>query len=395
LLTTELLDTDPITSDPHVDPFASDAHGPIFGYPPVYYQNASDFESATSIPVAAGQTQTVDLSLVKKRYYRVKLPVVAAGGDDPASVAGVTVYAGHRGPGFSLGYNQLHRAVEGMLPDGSYTVEVMSFGSTGSAGSQTITIKGGPVEGPSIVLTPHGSIAVHVSEEFTAADRADRSAATQNGRILRGPRSYLNVTLEPASDFAAGRNVSLRGPNGLRDESLILEGAAAGRYWVRVKSSRGYAAAIRAGNVDLQHQPLLVGVGGNAPPIEITMRDDWAEIGGTVDGVTPPAKTEGEFDRRKSDVHVYCIPLAESSGQFTELKVGADGSLEPQQVVPGAYRLLAFDREQTQIEYRNPEAMRVFDAKGVAVRVAGGQKELVTLQLSTSGGAANATEGEP
>src|SRR5260370_28756406 len=82
LLTDELLDRDPLTADPrkvdprNVDPLTNAPRAPLFGYPPVYYQSAPDFGSAATIQLAAGETQTVNLSLVKQPYYRVKVPVI-------------------------------------------------------------------------------------------------------------------------------------------------------------------------------------------------------------------------------------------------------------------------------------------------------------------------------
>jgi hypothetical protein len=392
LLTSELLDSDPVNydpvrSDPRAD--ASDGRGPLFGYPPVYYQSASDFESATIIPLAAGQTQTVNLSLVKQAYYRVKVPVIVPGSDQPENGLQVTVYAhGHKGPGFSLGHNPAHHAIEGMLPNGTYTVEATVFRPNGASmtGLQTITIKGGSIDGPTMVLAPSGLIAVNVKEEFTAADQAQPKTIYSGGRgtALKGPRGYLNVTLETADDFGRGRNASLRNPNGPGDESMVIEGASAGSYWVKVYSSRGYAASIRSGNLDLLHQPLVIGAGGGASPIEITMRDDTAEISGTIEGAA--TATPGSGGTGQNRLHVYCIPLGDSSGNFTEAGVQPDGSFDYPGLPPGAYRLLAVDGatvDPTQIEYRNPEAMQAYDAKGVVVHLAAGQKERVTLAIIT------------
>lgn len=388
LLTSELLDTDPLNYDPVLSARgdASGGRGPLFGYPPVYYQSASDFESAAIIQLAAGQTQTVNLSLVKQAYYRVKVPVIVPGSDQTEYGLQVTVYAhGHKGPGFSLGHNPLHHAIEGMLPNGTYTVEATIFQPNGASmtGMQTITIKGGPIDGPMMVLAPNGLIAVNVKEEFTAADQ--RQVDTVSGQVrswvLKGPRSYLNVTLETADDFGTGRNVSLRNPTGPGDESLVIEGASAGSYWVKVYSSRGYAASVRSGNLDLLHQPLVIGAGGAAPPIEITMRDDAAEISGAVEGITSPAQGPGSGGTGQSRVHVDCIPLADSSGYFVDLGVQPDGSFDFSGLPPGAYRLLAFDGAPMEFEYRNPEAMQAYDAKGLVVRLAGGQKERVTLPM--------------
>jgi hypothetical protein len=296
------------------------------------------------------------------------------------------VYAhGHKGPGFSLGYNNRDHAIEGMLPDGTYTIEASSSGPNRVTGLETLTVKstsgdGRTIEGPRMTLMPNVSIPVNVKEEFTPADRDDRNAASKK------PRAYLSVTLESADDFGVGRDVPLQNPTGPGDESLVIEGAPPGRYWVRVQSSRGYPALIRSGNLDLQHQPLVVGAGGGASPLEITMRDDTAEISGTVEGITPPAPGPASAPSAgQTRGHVYCIPLADSSGRFTEIWVRPDGSFVSQGLAPGTYRVLAFDQLQRELEYRNPEAMQVYDSKGQVVRVVGGQKERVQLQLiSTS-----------
>jgi hypothetical protein len=123
------------------------------------------------------------------------------------------------------------------------------------------------------------------------------------------------------------------------------------------------------------------------------MRDDMAEISGTVDGVTAQAQetvgagaingsiTAYPSGAGKAAAYIYCIPLADSSGQFTEVGVRADGGFDSTGMAPGAYRLLAFERRQPDLEYRSSEAMQAYDSRGLVVRVAGGQKERVTVQL--------------
>jgi hypothetical protein len=375
LLTSELLDRDPIGFDPR---------GQMFGYPPIYYQNAPDFGSASTIQLSAGETQNVNISLEKQPYYRVKIPVIAPVNDAPEIGVEVHVYAhGHKGPGFTLGYNHALRAIEGMLPNGTYIIEASGFGAKAMTGSQTIVVKGGPTDGPAMALAPTASIRVKVKEEFTFPVNMDRPSI--NGRFVtaNGPSRYLNVTLESADDFGQGRSASLRNQTNGEDDALVIEGASPGSYWVRVDSSHGYPSAVRSGNRDLLHQPLIVGSGGGASPIEITMRDDTAEISGTVDGVASQAQggVTSRWYAGEGAAHVYCIPSPESSGRFTEIWVQADGSFDSLGMAPGSYRLLAFGQEQTELEYRNPEAMRAYDSKGVVVHLVGGQKERVQLQL--------------
>ena len=52
---------------------------------------------------------------------------------------------------------------------------------------------------------------------------------------------------------------------------------------------------------------------------------------------------------------------------------------------PGTYRLLAFRRPQPELEYRDPEAMRAYESKGLVVRLVAGQKEHVRLPLVSPG----------
>ncbi len=397
LLTQELIDRDPVMNDPLAgDPLGSNSRGPLFGYPPVYYQHASDFESAVTIQLAAGQTQTVSLTLAKQPYYRVKVPVIVSSSDQSPAPNGirVNVYAnGGKGPGFSLGYNNADHTIQGMLPNGTYTLEATSFGPQGVSGTQSITIKGAPINGPSMVLAPNISIPVILKEEFTGTEPNLSSTRIINGRnvALKGPRRYLaNITLEPDDETGMRGGAFLREPT-KADDALFIDGVAAGSYWVRVIPALGYAASVRSGNVDLLHQPLVVGTGGGVAPIEITLRDDLAEISGTVAGITarPTGQTSYTPYGGQAGALLYCIPVSDSAGQFMQMWVSPDGSFSYAGMAPGTYRLLAFDHEPPDFEFRNPEAMQAYDAKGPVIRLLGGQKEHVQLQLATAGHSGN------
>jgi hypothetical protein len=337
-------------------------------------------------------TGLTNLSLVKQPYYRVHIPVANALPDTGLNVN--VNPAGRQGPGFSLGYNNREQAIEGMLPNGTYTIEASTFVQSGATGLLTFTVNGAAVQGPPLVLMPNASVRIDVKEEFTSMDNTGSITFGANRRsiTLKGPRRYLNVNFEPADDSERGGVGGLRNPTGPGDESLVIENVQPGRYWVRVNSSRGYAASVRSGNIDLQHEPLAVAAGGSRSPIEITMRDDTAELDGTVEGV--PTSTSGVVGIRDGMVgtgvsyaamaapaRVYCVPLADSSGQFTEVWVSPDGSFSSPPLPPGTYRVLAFDRSQPELEYRNPEAMQTYETKGPVVNLVGGQTEHVRLQL--------------
>ena len=122
-------------------------------------------------------------------------------------------------------------------------------------------------------------------------------------------------------------------------------------------------------------EPLVV-VPGASTPIDITMRDDTAELEGTLLGLSASPANSG---RSSPQGFIYCIPLPDSPGQFLELSASSDGTFDYRMVAPGVYRAIAFRRQQRDIPYRDPEAMRAYENKGQVVHFAPGQK--VTLQL--------------
>jgi len=366
LVTHEMMDNDPAVTVPDGQPY---------GFAPVYYPGVTDFAAAGTIPLAAGQTFQADLSVLRQAYYGVRIPV-ANEGPNPGMNITVSVQ-GHRGPGYSLGYNMAKQRIEGLLPNGNYLVEATTPGATGAV---SIAVTDAPVEGSNMVLTRDGSITVNVREEFTSTD------ATGTGSS-RGPRAYLEVRAEGADDFGPQRSASLRQPRGPSDDSLVIEDLAPGRYWVRVRSSRGYVAAATTGGVDLLHEPLVVGSG--ATPVEITMRDDSAQIAGTVAGVsgtlatsTGPANPASP-GASTSPAYVYCVPLPDSPGQFQQLSVSTDGKFNSAKMAPGSYRVMAFKNPQL-LPYRDPEGMRAYETTGQIVHLAAGQQENVQLQITSS-----------
>jgi len=377
LVTHELLDRDPLTFNPR---------GQLFGYPPVYYPAAPDFATAAVIRLSPGETFEANVSPAKRAYYPVKLGVRNA----PAGPTGIQVWPqGHPSPGYSLGYNVEDELIEGLLPDGTYTVQVTTFGPNAMTGMLNFTVGGTALSGPAVVLLPNGSITLSVKEEFQHTDTLPQGnlgfggarAVPENGRRP----NYLQVTLLPDAEFGFAPGASLRPPTGPEDDSLVIENVQPGRYRVRVNTSIGFVSSITAGGTDLQRQPLVVGLGGSTPPIEITVRNDGAEVEGTIEGTTTAEVRRAVINSPgQSPGNVYFVPMADSGGQFREAWVSPDGKFQLQQLPPGAYRVLAFDRQQPDLEYASDEVMGQYDSKTKVIRVFSGQKEHLRLPLITA-----------
>jgi len=371
LMTTELLDNDPVIAVPG---------GQQYGFPPVYFPGVADLPAAGTIQVTAGQTVQADIPLTRQPYFNVQIPVANAEQDTNLNVS---VYLqGHSGSTYALGYDAEKKRIEGMLPNGRYVVEAAT-GQNSASGQVSLSVSGAPAEGPSLTLIPNNSIPVHVTEQFTATE-SDRTVGSWNigGHSVRvhGPRLYLQVSADSADDFG-GPGASLRPPTGQNDDSLVLEKLTPGRYWLRVQSSRGYVAAASMGGVDLLRQPFPVAAGSSAP-IEITMRDDNAQLDGTVAGIGAPATSGATpFMRQQPQAWVFCIPLPDSPGQFQQIWVSPDGKFNSTTMAPGTYRVLAFANQRPNLPFRDAEAMRAYDGKGQVVHLSAGQKTSVQLQL--------------
>ena len=376
LSTTESLDN---------DPGAIIARTQVYGFPPVYYPNAPDFSTAGTIEVSAGQTVEADLALLRQPYYQVRIPV---NGDISGGVNIVVSPQGHHGPGYSLGINQLEHRIEGLLPNGNYVVDAVTYGNNSSSGTANLRVAGGPAEGQPLTLVPNSGILLNVKEEFTDQNQpatGELTITTMGPRgstrsfPTRGPRAYLQANLEPADDFGAGRQGTIRPPLSPNDDSLVLINVPPGRYWLRLyPGMRGYAASATTGAIDLLHQPLTV-TAGSGGQVDITMRDDFASVEGTISGVNPASpRTNNPYG---TNAWVYFVPLPESSGAPTQTGIGPDGHFGSLQVAPGSYRVLAFSRVRQDLPYRDPQAMKAYETKGQVIHLEAGQKANLQLQL--------------
>jgi hypothetical protein len=367
LLTRERTDDDPV----------ADAQGHMYAYPPVFYPGAADFASAQTIHVSAGDSVEADLVAARQPYYRVTIPI---SNSDLSAGLNVTVRS-QTGPGFSLGYNAAMKRIDGFLPNGNYVVEATAFSLNMASGMVNLKVDGTAAEGPPMTLVPGGSITLDVKEHFTDTTWSNQSSWNDGKRTftLHGPRAYLQAQLEMADDSEPMRGTSLRPPTGPNDQSLVLENVLPGRYWLRLNTGRGYVASARMGDIDLLRQPLVVSPNPSAS-IEVELRDDSAEIDGTVTGTEPAGAALSSSGPR---AWIYCVPQPDSSGQFQEFGASEDGQFRSTAMAPGGYRILAFTSPQNHLPYRDEEAMKVYESKGPSVTLSAGQKLNVQVPLIT------------
>jgi hypothetical protein len=331
------------------------AGGQEFGYPPAYFSGAEDFSTATVIHLKAGETFDASIVPTRREYYPVKLPVLNA-----AREGALEVWAqGHPGPGFTLGYDAQQGTIIGSLPNGSYTVRMTLLGPEAMGGTVDFTVAGAAVVGPALAMAPGRSIAVNLREEFQHDARAfngNGPAPDGTGSVTLGARDYLSLTLEPEDPFASGGAVGLKNRNAGSDDPLATESVLPGSYRVHASTGIGYVAAIRSGGTDLMKQPLQVPAGSDVPAIEVTLRDNGAEVYGTVEQSpqnpsTAVTSTQGA-GLGLGATSLVCLVSAEDFTANTQtVWVEPDGRFAMHQIAPGAYYLFAVAHTTS---YRRP-----------------------------------------
>jgi hypothetical protein len=359
-----------------------------FGYPPSFYPEARDFTATGAIRVAAGETVQANLSPTRQQYYRVKIPIL----NSSEAPMNVLVYPlGHPGPGFSLGYDPTEQAITGMLPDGGYTVSAVSRGAQESSGATNFSVRGAAVEGPALNLVPDTALVVHVKEILNAQNGSttinkDGSSTTQNWS------GNLQVMLDPMDEFSAagGAGVGLSRPAaGGAPGVLEIPNVAPGRYRVQVTPIVGYASAVLYGENDLIRQPLVVARGGAGQPIEITVRDDGAEVDGTIEDGSPADSAsaengfvgQGQGQRNRPQCFVYFLPTGGSSGQYREMTSDPNGTFIERQLPPGEYLVLAFAGVQSELSLDSQEMVSRLESQGKVIQVDASQKIQVRVKV--------------
>jgi hypothetical protein len=241
-------------------------------------------------------------------------------------------------------------------------------------GVLNITVNGGPSTGSTMILLPNPSITVSVTEEFHDPEilnqiRTNSGSPTGNSRRP----NYLGVMLSPLEEFAYAPAASLRPPKDPDDESLVIENVQPGSYHLQTYTNAGYISSITSGGIDVLRKPLLVSP-GSAPALEVTVRDDGAAVDGTVD-----VRGQGSTFRVPA---VHFVPMADGGGQFRLAWANVDGRFAAQQLSPGAYRVIAFDRQRPELEYATEEALSQYDSTAKVIHVVAGQKEHLRLPLT-------------
>ena len=281
-----------------------------------FYPGVRDVASATPISVVPGQQIQADFRLQPAVFYQISGTLSGLPPGTSATVEMISPNFGGPHTGFPLHENgSFTQAVSA----GRYLLRAKAATSNGELAASVSLDVNSDITGMRLVLSPMAMIPVNFVVEPTRAPRADFSKVE-----LPPVKVGLAATAYPGAE----RWSEMR-PGGPAQALFAIPSVEPGTYRLKIRSSGPwYAAAVRRGSTDLLTQDLVVDGGGAGEPIEITLRDDFASVRGTVTSEGQPGVAS-----------VLLMPeLAEE--QAITIPVDAAGHFQMDSVPPGQYTAL-------------------------------------------------------
>ena len=337
-------------------------------YPPRFAGDAGTLAAATRLQLHYGGDEQLRLHLRIAAYYPVRIPVQAL-----ALNSGVTVrvLADDNSFGYSLGWTPRDRAVEGSLPSGNYTVLLTSAGSQVASVRVPLAVADAPVQHAPVTLAAAANILIRLHLDFAEKESDENGGGGLIvGFGLNGPptqASPVDVYLVPAEVGGGFLNSRRQAPG----DEPVIERVPPGTYTVHARTIRGYIAAVSAGGVDLLQRSLVVGDGGSADSIDVTVRNDSGTLTGEVDLSAEPA----------ARFTAVLLVATDGSGRTVQGFAQSDGKFSVRNIPPGTYRAFATSQQQMQqVPYHDAAAMQPLERLGTLVTVTANQTADVKLR---------------
>lgn len=337
-------------------------------FPAEYYPGVRDLSSASPLRLSAGQHAAIQFGIKRVPAYRVGgvMTGIAAnsGGlrlaDDDAQF----------GNNLPVRFDaQTGRFEAFPVPAGSYRLRFQGQDTDGQPLFADVPINvNGNLNELRVPVQRTVNIPVEFETEFTK--QGPEQSQTDTGQIDARRRSmyagraqiWLISHNPPYQQFHPSQQ------NG--DGTMQIHGVEPGTYDVQVgPSGAAYVASVTSGGLNLLSQPLVVAPGADPQPIRVVLRDDGAALSGVVqipDGASP--------------AQVLMIPEGDYAKTPQPVFVDPSGKFQTQNLAPGSYDILAFDRLDG-IEYSNREVLNNYLAHAAHVTLTADQQAKVTVDL--------------
>jgi hypothetical protein len=365
----------------------------VWGYARACYPGGADPDTAIAAPlsVSSGQQVQLEISLARQPFYPISVSI-PNGKENPLAFSQVFDRSGWpMGP--AARRDQQSESTQYSLPNGSYYAEARSGASSRGGimlyGRRDFTVAGGPVTGIVVAATPVPTIPVEVHEEFTASPAPGQGAVLGDVFSRDQPPVQISLTLvDRPFDGGMGMGVELKRVQGASEGIYEVNPPQQGTYRLDIQPfGPYYAASVTSGGTDLLQEPLVIGLGNAAQPIEITLRDDMGFLECTAK--TAPSGSSASNSTTPEFAPIFVSAISLGSGQhrvYKEVIQLPNGGKVP--LPPGNYLVLAFEKDQ-EIDLDDAEAFSRLSSHGQTVTIQ--PSATANLQVdpirSTDGGA--------
>jgi hypothetical protein len=342
--------------------------GRRWGYASVYYPDARDPSGAARIHVAEGGEEQANLTLSLESFQQVNAAVALPQSNADRNLSAVVMdAAGHTLP-YHAEYDPDSHSIQVALPDGSYSLLVQSISTMEHRESP------GTTNTVNLVGTVDFAVADHAVPNLRVPLSAPRPGPVQ--------MNVIHSAAQPVQGSERGKQVTVlvSQAGGWIDDSMVTafaDGPAAGPletaynrpgpYWVHTHiQQKGLCEnSFTAGGASLAREPLVIGLGGPAAPMELTLRDDCAQL-----QLSLPESQSSITAGEEPYYSVYVVPDFDSTGDIEPLvlRPSTGGTTTINDLPPGNYHVYTF-AGFAQFAYRNREGLPI---SGQAITLAPG-----------------------
>jgi hypothetical protein len=329
------------------------------GYGSQFYPGVSDRASANAVKIKAGTQAHISQTLSRQKLYEVSGIVRGA---EPAAGVGVML-TDEEGDVVQREISIDRRTgvfqIPG-VPAGVYALMAMSWTRSGTGNEATTARQAGVpirvnanVTGLVLTLGSGASVRVTVRDEMTNRETPENVH-----------RATVQMTLK---EFNRGSQGAIAPP--MAGQPNVISELLPGTYRVEASPMQGgYVAALRCGNVDLLREDLVIPPGGAPPPIEVTLRDDGAQLEAGLSG-----KEAGNY----GSVVIYSD---EEPRRSVAMRATAGRSVVAGNLAPGRYYVFAVSGTED-LEVQNPAAMEKYLDKAITVTLGPNDKSSVRVEM--------------
>jgi len=295
---------------------------------------------------------------------------------------------GHSLP-YRAEYDPATHALRALLPDGSYSFAVtvtFSRFTASVAGNNTFTpamdaspltgqvefsVAGHDVSKLRIPLLPQRPNPLQVTVLHSGVQTASRNSTS-------GEAGAIIVTISQAGESLNNGMVGLYA-EGAAPGTLQATFTPSGSYWAHTTiSQHGLCmASFTAGGANLATEPLVVGPAGVTASLDMTLRDDCAQL-----TLMLPAAGTAPASGEELWYTVYVVPDTESTDSVVQqtLRPSSGGSYTVEGLTPGSYHVYTFVAPLV-LEYHNPAALAALPTPGQAVTLSPGAAGRLVLEV--------------